>query len=280
MAGRIIGPCCGRVRSGVAQVEGETLSLSKNEGDNHLHGGPHGAAEQRWTTEDRGPDHVTFTLRLPHGLDGYPGERQLTATYRVTEGALTLSLTGETDRPTWLGMTSHLYWDLTGRFDGSAMGQRLEIAARQVVMNDDHHLPVAVVPISGPFDFTAPVVPGDLMAKYPDDRQLAIARGYNNAFIFDDGLRRERGFSARLTDPGSNLSMTLDTDQASVVFYSGGFLGPDIHTVLGPASPGCALALEAQPVPDPFHLPGTAPEFTRPGQPWRREITWRFHREV
>ena len=189
-------------------------------------------------------------------------------------------LTGESDRATWLGMTSHLYWDLTGRFDGSAMGQRLDIAPARVVMNDANHLPVSVVPVGGPFDFTVPAAPGAMMAEYPDEAQFAIARGYNNAFIFDDALRQERGFAMRLSDSESGLSMTMDTDQASVVFYSGGFLGPDIRTARGPASPSCALALEAQPVPDPFHLPGVQPEFTRPDAPWRRKITWRFGMEA
>ena len=107
LAGRTIGPCCGRVREGIIQIDGEPLELSPNEGANHLHGGPHGAAEQRWAVEAHAPDRVTFALRLPHGLDGYPGNRLLKAAYSVTENALQLVLTGESDRATWLGMTSH-----------------------------------------------------------------------------------------------------------------------------------------------------------------------------
>ena len=53
------------------------------------------------------------------------------------------------------------------------------------------------------------------------------------------------------------------------------YLNPET-TAPGAASPGCAVALEAQQLPDPFHLPGARPEPLRPGDRFRREIVWRF----
>ena len=272
LAGRAVGPCCGRVRNGKIDLNGNVIQLDQNEGPNHLHGGTHGASFQRWRAEDRSPTSVRFALDLPHGLDGYPGNRHLTAKYSVSENTLRAVFSVVTDRPTWAGMTSHLYWDLTGRFDGAAMGQLLEISANKVVMNDGNHMPVSVTDAAGPFDFTVPAAPADKMRHFPDEPQYRIARGFNNAFL----LNRERAFAARLT--GDGLRMTLHTDQPAIVFYSGGFLGPETRLETGPASPGCALALEAQSVPDPFHLPGQVPEITTPERPWRGEIIWTFEK--
>lgn len=273
---RTIGPCCGRVRGGEIAIDGHAIQLVRNEGDNHLHGGPHGASTQVWRVEAHSPASISFTLDMPDGLDGYPGNRRLRAEYRVDGSELCARYSVSTDRPTWAGLTSHLYWDLTGRFDGSAMAQLLEIAAHRVVMNDAHHVPVSVVDAAGPFDFTRPAAPGEMLRDWPDERQFTIARGFNNAFILDE----DRDFAARLTAAQSGLRMTLYTDQPAIVFYSGGFLSSDDLLQTGTACPGCALALEAQPVPDPFHLPGQSPQITRAGTPWRSTIRWRFERII
>lgn len=278
LAGRTIGPCCGRVRGGEAAIDGHSLRLTRNEGVNHLHGGPGGCAWQRWTVAASGPDRVRFALTLPDGLDGYPGNRRLCAEYAVEGDALSVAYTATTDAPTWIDMTNHVYWDLGGRFDGSAMRQTLELAARRVVKNDGAHLPVGIKDADGAFDFTAPCALSDRRDAHPGDAQLQIALGYNNAFLLDPALVQSKGFAARLTAPDGGLRMTMTTDQPAIVLYSGGFLGDDttLHTAPGVASPGCAIALEAQGLPDPFHLPGAGAVPLHPGETWRRTIRWRF----
>ena len=276
LAGRTIGPCCGRVRDGRIQLDGAALQLARNEGENHLHGGPNGCAYQIWEGRRLSPAHVRFTLTLADGLDGYPGNRALTADYRVSGGTLSVVYSAETDAPTWLGLTNHVYWDLSGRFDGSALDQRLEVAARRVVFNGDGHLPERIAPVEGTFDFSQPASIRENMRLEPAHPQLLLGRGYNNAYIIDHQLRRSRGCAARLYAPGSGLQMTLETDQPAVVLYSGGFLSGETALEAGGATPGCAIALEAQPVPDPFHLPGARPECLYPNAAYRKEIRWRF----
>ena len=272
-AGCTVGPCCGRVRGAEIELEGRALRLDANEGENHLHGGFRGVAGRAWDVAEADGAHATFTLTLPDGEGGYPGNRRLEARYELEGDELTVRYAATSDATTWLCLTNHVYWDLTGRFDGSAMAQALEIPAGRAVFNDDRHLPVEIRPVAGtPFDFRAPVSPAAMMARYPDHPQLAIARGFNNALLLDG----DAPFAARLTAPDGSLSMTLQTDQPAVVFYSGGFLGANTPLAGGPAVPGAALALEAQTLPDPFHLPGAEPELLRPGATWRRYIRWRF----
>ena len=272
--GRTVAPCCGRVKDGEAVIDGRTYPLTQNEGRNHIHGGVNGCANRRWTVGEVTPSGVCFSIALEDGLDGYPGNRTLTAAYTLTGNALRVVYTAVTDRTTWVDMTNHTYWDLTGRFNGSAMEQLLEIAARRVVFNDAAHLPREIRDVDDAFDFTAPCSPGEKRQKYPDHPQLLNARGYNNAYILDPG----RDYAARLYAPSSGIRMTLRTEQPAIVFYSGGYLKPSTPLNVGPghACPDCGLALEAQGVPDPFHLPGVEPTLLRPGEAYRREIEWGF----
>ena len=274
LAGRTVGPCCGRVRRGEILLNGAAVALSQNEGENHLHGGRGGCAFQVWDARRLSPAAVRFELRLPDGLDGYPGRREIAAEYRASGARLTVVYTARTDRPTWMGLTNHVYWDLGGRFDGSALDQRLWIAAGRVVFNDAAHLPVAIRQADGPYDFRefAPLRPR-IDGGHP---QLAIGRGYNNAFLLDAPGACQTP-CARLASDLSGISMSMYTDQPAVVLYSGGFLDAATPLRNGVAAcPGCALALEAQAVPDPFHLPGAAPEILLPGGEYRRSISWAF----
>lgn len=274
LTGRTLAPCCGRVRGGQIEVDGLPVMLTRNEGANHIHGGIHGAAHQVWEGRQLSSAHVQFVLQLPDGLDGYPGNRTLTADYHAEENTLKVIYTARTDRTTWIDMTNHVYWDLSGRFDGSAMHQAIEIAADRVVHNDQNHLPVQIVPAEAAFDFSVPASPAEKIAAYPQEEQLAIGRGYNNAFV----LNAARDYAVRLTSGVSGIRMTMQTDQPAVVFYSGGFLGEQTVLQNGGATPGCALAFEAQGIPDPFHLPGQQAEHLHPGQQFKREISWRFDR--
>lgn len=269
MAGRTIGPCCGRVAGGEIEIDGRRLRLTANEGPNHIHGGPGGAGNRTWRGERLCPTRVRFSLTLPDGLDGYPGNRQIEAEYALAGRALRVRYTAVTDKPTWLGLTNHVYWDLSGRFDGAALDQRLQIAAEKVVFNGPGHLPQAVRPAEGPFDFRAPRSLRAGMGVDPTHAQLALGRGYNNAFLLDSALSEGMGGAARLACPESGLGMRLRTNQPALVLYSGGFLG-------GGATPGCAVAMEAQHVPDPFHLPGQQPAILRPGETYLCEIEWDF----
>ncbi|MBR2798287.1 MAG: galactose mutarotase [Clostridia bacterium] len=269
MAGRTIGPCCGRVAGGEIEIDGRRRRLTANEGPNHIHGGPGGAGNRTWRGERLCPTRVRFSLTLPDGLDGYPGNRQIEAEYALAGRALRVRYTAVTDKPTWLGLTNHVYWDLSGRFNGAALDQRLQIAAEKVVFNGPGHLPQAVRPAEGPFDFRAPRSLRAGMGVDPTHAQLALGRGYNNAFLLDSALSEGMGCAARLACPESGLGMRLRTNQPALVLYSGGFLG-------GGATPGCAVAMEAQHVPDPFHLPGQQPAILRPGETYLCEIEWDF----
>ena len=244
LAGRTIGPCCGRVRDGMAFFEGNRFQLTQNEGRNHLHGGMYGCAIRQWTVQEASPTRVCLRLDLPDGLDGYPGNRKLFAEYTAFENALRVVYTATADRTTWLDLTNHVYWDLSGRFDGSAMDQSLEIAASKVVFNDAAHLPHAIVAADDAFDFSTPRTLSEKLAAHPRHAQLKNALGFNNAYLIDPALEESLGFSARLYSPQSGICMTMTTDQPAVVLYSGGYLDAATKLAVRPgvASP-CWLAL-------------------------------------
>ena len=271
-SGRTVAPCCGRIRYSEISILGKTFKLSENEGVNHIHGGFGSAALSRWETVSAGPDHACFRIFLPDGLDGYPGNRILEAVYTAGPGSVSVHYSAVSDRPTWFDCTNHAYWDLSGRFDGSALGQTLEICSDTAVMNGKDHLPVSLAAVDDAMDFRNPTRISDKLSEFADNEQLKIGNGYNNAFL----LKEDSPYAARLFSPVTGIKMTVRTDQPSLVFYSGGFLSGSV-TVGGREVPdGAAVALEAQAVPDCGHLENAGNCLLMPGETWTRSIRFEF----
>lgn len=284
-AGAVLGPNAGRIRGGRLSLPGAEHALSPNEGGNQLHGGAHSLSSQRWTAEDFTCDGETASLLLsasqPHSLDGWPGNRSYRVRYTLSdENCLTLEYEAQTDRPTYFNLSSHAYWNLSAELDRPALGQELTIYAGRVCVNDGEHLPVDLIPVDGTaFDFRRgrTIESAIRAARHPADReQLGIARGFNHAYLLDGepGLKR----ACVLGDRRRGRWMELWTDAPGVVLYSGGFLPAGLEVNGGQRSvPSCAVALEAQDLPDCSQLAPACFRPTLPGEVWRRVIQYRFH---
>lgn len=284
-AGAALGPNAGRIRGGRLCWPGMEYALAPNDGANQLHGGAHSLSSQLWTAEKFTCRGDTASLVLcaaqPHGTDGWPGER----TYEVRctlsdENCLTIEYEARTDRPTYFNLSNHTYWNLSGDFSRPALDQELTVAADRVCFNDGEHLPVELVPVEGTaFDLRrGPALRAALdSARTPAERkQLDTAKGFNHAFLLSGGPGLKRACS--LLDPASGRGMELWTDAPGVVVYSGGFLpyGPEVNGG-GHCAPSCAVALEAQDLPDCSRLYPAAFRPTLPGEVWKRVIQYRFH---
>ena len=284
-AGAILGPNAGRIRGGRLSLPGAEYALSPNDGGNQLHGGGHSLSAQLWTMEDLACDGRAASILLsaaqPHGLDGWPGNRSYRVRYTLSdENRLTIEYEARTDRPTYFNLSSHAYWNLSGKFDHPALGQELTIYAGRVCVNDGEHLPVSLIPVDGTaFDFRQgrTIESAIHAARDPVSReQLHIARGFNHAYLLDGepGLKR----ACALRDHRSGRWMELWTDTPAVVLYSGGFLPAGLEVNGGQRSaPSCAVALEAQDLPDCSRLAPECFRPTLPGEVWRRVIQFRFH---
>lgn len=267
-SGATMAPIAGRIRQGRVDIQGQTHWMEQEgQADPCLHSGPHGLHQVAWDVVDTSPSSVTLQTALEDGACGLPGVRTFTTCYTLQEDTLTIRITATTTKPTFINPTNHAYWNLSGDFTHPAT-QLVQLNATHVWYNDPQHLPVDLHPVAGtPLDFTTPTSL-DVHAQHP---QILMARGCNHAY------RLSSSHAATFTHPASGRRLDLYTNAPYVVFYTGGFLGPD--TPLdggGHAVASCAFALEPQDMPDAPHHLGSALPLLLPGQEWVREITYRF----
>lgn len=279
--GASIGRVANRLATGRCPIDGQTHSISCNDGANALHGGQHGFDKRIWSiVELRDGERPGVTLQLisPDGDQGFPGTLTVIADVDLDdENRLEINYRATTDRATAVNLTNHAYWNLGGVDDvQSALDHVLTIPAQHFLATDDHLIPTGeFVAVAGtPFDFRTarPIGQGIRDATH---RQIAIGRGYDHNWVLDpaDGLRR----AARLVDPGSGRVLELWTNKPGVQFYSGNFLDGGHR---GKSDRfyrmGDGIALEPQDFPDTPNHPAFGSITLAPGDTYHHQIVYAF----
>src|SRR3954468_2951048 len=101
--GTLLGRNANRIAGGRFTLDGQTYTLSRNEGDNTLHGGAVGYSKLLWTasTAEAAPaPTLVLSLVSPDGDQGFPGELTVQATYQLDADTLSLTFEARTTKPT------------------------------------------------------------------------------------------------------------------------------------------------------------------------------------
>ena len=272
--GAIIGRCCNRMRS--LRIGETAYALTQNEnGTNQLHGGFTGFDKKIWTAETDG-DALTLSCVAADGEEGYPGNLQVSVTYRVAGNALDIRYAAISDLDTAVNLTNHSYFNLDGP-GGTVLDHRLFLDADRISVCDDLHIPTGeYLPCGGtPFDFrTAKSIGRDIHASHP---QLTPWGGYDNNFLLRKDAPNDFSLAARVE--GKEIGMEVFTDRSCVQLYTSN----DEHDA--PMKNGMpqirhrAFCLETQEEPNAvnFATPKGVSPYLPAGEPYKAATTFRFY---
>ena len=271
--GATIGRCAGRT---AAQTHA-TLRLTRNEAENHLHGGETGFSHSLWQTlevRDGGTPSVRLRHRSPAGEDGYPGELIVDAEFALVDAlSLRVIMHAHSDADTPLNLTLHPYFNLSGDAAGPVDNHRLRIDANRILALDAARLPTGdLIAVDGtPFDFRDARPIG--ASRYDGHTQLHMADGYDHYYILNDSA----GVAAELYSPETALGLRVSTNQRGIQFYSGNHL--DRTAPVSFRARG-ALCLEPHAFPNAINEPRFPDITLRPGETYRFETRYQFYRNA
>ncbi|MFP4542525.1 MAG: aldose epimerase family protein [Opitutales bacterium] len=283
--GALIGRVGNRIAKGRFDLNNTTYAVATNNAPGghpcHLHGGLEGFDKAVWKVGHYQPGGDEPLLVLHHrssdGDEGYPGNLQVTVTYRLTpEGALSIEYQAVTDATTLVNMTNHAYFNLAGESSGHVLDHELEIRAKAITAVDEGLIPTGeLLEVAGtPFDFSTPKPIGQDIAQ--EDLQLRRAGGYDHNFVLegDDGSLRQ---VAEAYEPGSGRVLETYTTEPGMQFYSGNFLDGSILGKQGrPYEKHAGFCLETQHFPDAPHHPEFPSIVLRPDENYRSQTIYRF----
>jgi aldose 1-epimerase len=274
--GPIVGRYANRIAHAKFSLDGKEYTLTKNDGENTLHGGPNGFHNQLWTGHII-PDGVELKYLSKDGEEGYPGNLSVTVQYTVKGNELKIDYSATTDKDTVLNLTNHSYFNLAGQGNGTILGDELKLNASRFTPVDSGLIPTGELkPVAGtPFDFTKPHTVGERINA--NDEQLRLGHnGYDHNFVIDGG-GKELKEAAEVYDPASGRVLTVLTTQPGVQFYTANFLDGSIQGKGGIAYPrNAALCLETQHFPDSPNQPDFPTTVLKPGSEFHSTTIYRF----
>jgi aldose 1-epimerase len=273
--GALIGRYGNRIAKGRFTLDGKEYVLPVNNGANHLHGGTPGYDKVLWNAAVEA-DALVLRYHSADGEQGYPGNLDVKATYRLTDdNEIVVRFHATTDQATPVNLTQHSYFNLRGIGQGDVLGHVLTIDADGFVPIDAGSIPLGgIAPVAGTaFDFRTPHAIGERIGA--DEEQIRNGTGYDHCYALngaDKTLRR----AAHAVDPQSGRVLELFTQEPGVQFYSGNFLDGSLHGK-GQAYPlRGGFCLEPQHYPDSPNRPDFPSTILRPGAVYESESRFRF----
>ncbi|WP_128516365.1 aldose epimerase family protein [Tabrizicola thermarum] len=272
--GIYVGATCGRysnrIAAGQFPLDGRIITVDRNEGQQHLHGGRSGLDTKHWQVEDHSETHLSLVTSSPDGEMGYPGALTARVTYRLQDPGLHIEMEAKADAPTVVNLVNHAYFNLAGHGSGDVLEQELQIDAGFYLPVDDRLIPTGEVRrvADTPFDFRTARPIG---AVFPGPG------GFDHNFCLSSptdatGLRP----CLQATDPASGRRMRLSTTEPGVQLYTGAHFN-ETPGKAGARYPRFAgFAAETQRFPNSPNTPHFPSARLDPGEIYRHVMQFDF----
>jgi len=275
--GAAVGRYANRIGDAKFTLDGNDYQLTKNDNGNILHGGDYGIDRIVWDVVSADKHTIVLHTVLPDGLDGFPGNLDITMTYALTEdNEFVVTYKATTDAPTVCNLSHHSFFNLKGEGNGTILDHELMINGKFYTAINS-----ALIPSGNfravkdtPMDFTvAKAIGKDINSDHP---QMQFANGYDFNWVISKPID-ELGLAATVYEPTTGRKMEVFTDQPGLQFYSGNFFDGRANGKYGePLNFRESFALETQKFPDSPNQERFPSTVLRPGEEYTQTCIYKF----
>jgi len=187
-----------------------------------------------------------------------------------------MEYTATTDKKTFVNLTNHTFWNLAGSGSPSVLDHTLTMPADRYLPTREGLIPTGeIASVAGTaLDFRACKRVGEHIGNIAEPW---FAGGYDHCVILPDKPKGAISLAAKLVDPDSGRTMTVETTEPALQVYSGNFLDGTIVSAEGKTYPKQSLlCLEAQHYPDSPHHPAFPSTLLEPGNTYRQTTIHTF----
>ena len=251
--GFVVGRCANRIAGGTFKIDGTTYNVSKNDGNNSLHGGAGSGgnswrgpfATKDWTKVSQTANTIEYSFHSADGDNGYPGNMDMTVKYTLSEeGALSIEYNATTDKATLCNPTNHLFIDVNGnRSYGNV----------KLWINADNYTPLSNQIPTG----TIASVEGTQF-DYREEKTFDKSKSYDDNYVLNGENYRK---VASLTGSTSYLKINVYTDRPGLQLYK---------------DEQGNICLESQMMPDAINHDNFEDPILRPGEEFYSKTTYEF----
>ena len=207
--GFTVGRVANRIAKGEFTLNGTKYTVTKNDGNNSLHGGGRnwqGAfANANWTKVEQDYRHIKFKIVSADLDNGYPGEMTMFVTYTLSEdGTLSIEYSATTTLDTLCNPTNHLFISINGNSNYDNI--KLQVAASNYTPLSNK-LPTGEVKsvVGTQFD-------------YINEKAFESAKSYDDNYVLDKA-KDTFGKAATLTGTQLGIKVDVYTDRPGMQLY-------------------------------------------------------------
>lgn len=224
--GAVVGRHANRIENASFQINGVEYRVTKNEGENQLHGGLKGFDKVVWQADvlEGENEKLQLSYTSKDGEEGYPGNLQVKVTYSITEdNELKIEYYAVSDKDTVVNLTNHSYFNLSGQPTKDILKHKVMINADKFTVNDSKALPTGeILEVKGtPMDFTSLTQVGKNIDS--DYEQIVFGAGYDHNYVLNPKGDLSK-LAAEIVDEESGRVIEVYTTKPGVQLYTGNFL--------------------------------------------------------
>ena len=278
--GSLIGRVGNRIAKGRFELNDTVYNLPKNNGENHLHGGPEGINNQVWDVKSIRDNSIVLSYTSEDGAMGYPGNLAMEVSYQLSESnGVIITYEATTDKSTPVNLTNHAFFNLAGEGNGTINDHLLTINADQFTPVDDSLIPLGqnTNVKDTPFDFRIEKAIGQDLNLQEIDLQLSRGKGYDHNFVLNKTDVGELSLAATVVETKSGRKMEVFTEEPGMQFYGGNFFqSKDIGKYGKAFGYRESFALETQHYPDSPNQPNFPSIILNPGEVYSTKTIYKF----
>ena len=277
--GPIIGRYSGFIAKGKISIDGQEYQLETNAGPNHLHGGQDGFDAVLWDPEivslESGRQALQLSFVSPDGMGRFPGTLSTTITYTLSDNnELGIEYKATTDKKTYVNLTQHCYFNLSGGKASNVLNHEVTLFANQYAVVDETMIPTGELKdVKGtPADFTTPRAIGANIDQLPN--------GYDHNFPVKGSDPANPTLVGRVYEPLSGRVMELFTSRTGFEFASANWLnGSAIGKGGVHYTKQYGFLLYPQSLPDSPNHPDFPSTLLKPGETYHEITVYKFSAE-
>ena len=216
--GAIIGRTAGRIKDGILKLDDTEYQLDKNNNGNTLHGGKNSISHRFWSVENI-ENGLCFSIKSSNLDNGYPANVEIKVSYILNDNELLIKYFATTDNLTYLNLTNHSYFNLSGNPDNIIYEDILKIDSDYLIGINENSIPSKTINLDNNiFNFREAKKLEEFFKA--DDKQKTIANnGIDHPYIFNKKIGK-----LEIKNIKSGIKMSVETNNPAVVIYTANYL--------------------------------------------------------
>lgn len=216
--GAVIGRTAGRIKDGLLKLDNTEYQLDKNNNGNTLHGGKN-SISHRFLNVQNIENGLCFSIKSSNLDNGYPANVEIKVSYILNDNELLIKYFATTDNLTYLNLTNHSYFNLSGNPDKIIYKDILKIDSDYLIGINENSIPYETINLDNNiFNFREAKKLEEFFKA--DDKQKTIANnGIDHPYIFNEKIGK-----LEIKNIKSGIKMSVETNNPAVVIYTANYL--------------------------------------------------------